>query len=95
VVVTFVQFANDAQEAFSTHKHPTLAYVIPALEQLYKHWKCRRNKIAYIRYHAALDATLNTVDEYYARTEDSDAFIMAMGMYSCFIIWLGNFLSVL
>jgi hypothetical protein len=81
-----LQFADDAQQAFSGHSQPTLAYVIPALEQLFKHWKMRCNKPAYAQYHNALNAGLTTVNEYYTWTEDSDTFIMAMGTYMLILL---------
>jgi hypothetical protein len=56
-----------------------LHLALPALEALHKAWTVRATKPRYSRFAAALTAGTDKIAEYYEKTEDSDAFIMAMG----------------
>ncbi len=47
-----------------------------------KNWDIRRSKPGYERYDQALTAALNVIGEYYEKTEDSDAYVLAMGTSS-------------
>lgn len=79
--LTYSQHANDAQQAFSSDMYPTVAMGIPALEHLHKKWSRLVDLPKYAVYSTALQAGLDKVNEYYIMTENSDAFIMCMGMY--------------
>ena len=76
----FHQIADDAQQAFLSSKYPWLSLVIPALERLHKSWDVRQSKPGYERYEDALSAGLEVIGEYYEKTEDSEAYVLAMGM---------------
>ena len=75
-----VQYADNAQHAFSSDQAPTLHLALPALEALHKAWSSRRAHVKYLGFIAALDAGLAKITQYYDRTADSDAYTFAMRM---------------
>jgi hypothetical protein len=76
-----VQTADKAQQAFSYSSIPTLSNAIPALEKLYTTWEKQRVLPEAEPFKHALDAALKKVNEYYVKTSESDAHIMAMRMF--------------
>jgi hypothetical protein len=67
-----------AQQAFSSDQGSTLHLAIPALETLHKAWSSRSERVKYQYFAPALRAAANKLDEYYEKTTDSPAYIMAM-----------------
>jgi hypothetical protein len=67
-----------AQQAFSSDQGSTLHLAIPALETLHKAWSSRAEKLKYAHFGPALKAAAAKLDEYYKKTTDSPAYIMAM-----------------
>jgi hypothetical protein len=76
----FLQYADVAQQAFSSDTGTTLHLAIPALETLHRAWSSRADRHKYIRFSPALRAAAQKLDEYYEKTTDSPAYIMAMCM---------------
>jgi hypothetical protein len=74
------QTADKAQQAFSSVTVPTLCNAVPALEKLYATWEKQRALPEAKPFKSALDAAMAKVDEYYIKTAESDAHIMAMCM---------------
>ena len=67
-----------AQQAFSSDQGSTLHLAIPALETLHKAWSSRSERTKYRYFAPALKAAANKLDEYYGKTTDSPAYVMAM-----------------
>jgi hypothetical protein len=67
-----------AQQAFSSDRGSTLHLAIPALKTLHKAWFSRSERTKYRYFAPALDAAVNKLNEYYEKTTDSPAYIMAM-----------------
>lgn len=74
----WVQFADNAQQAFSSSSTPTLHHVLPTLEKLYVSWEKALGKPCYDTFVPALAAGMK-LDTYYQQSAESDAHIMAMG----------------
>jgi hypothetical protein len=77
--LTVQQHADNAQQAFSSEQVSTLHLGIPALEALHRAWSSRASRSKYARFSAALNAACDKIDDYYEKTTDSSAYIMAMG----------------
>jgi hypothetical protein len=77
-----IQHADKAQQAFSSDQVSTLHLGIPALEALHKAWSSRADKPKYVPFTPALTKACDKVDEYYEKTTDSPAYILAMCMLS-------------
>jgi len=60
----------------------TLHLGIPALEALHKAWSSRAERPKYALFSLALAKACEKVDQYYEKTTDSPAYIMAMCMLS-------------
>ncbi|KLO04286.1 cytochrome P450 [Schizopora paradoxa] len=73
-----LEFADDAQHAFSSDNQPTLHKALPVLEELHKEWESRIDNPAYHEFEDALRAGCEKVDEYYRKTADSDALTFSM-----------------
>jgi len=73
-----LQYADVAQQAFSSDAGTTLHLAIPALEMLHRAWSSRAERPKYARFAPALNAAAQKLDEYYEKTTDSPAYIMAM-----------------
>jgi hypothetical protein len=73
-----VQYADVAQQAFSSEQGSTLHLAIPALETLHKAWSSHSERPKYARFASALKAAANKLDEYYEKTTDSPAYIISM-----------------
>ncbi|GLB43962.1 putative hAT family C-terminal dimerisation region [Lyophyllum shimeji] len=73
-----LEFADKAQQAFSSDSQPSLHHALPALESLYKAWSSRMSKAKYARYRTALEAGVSKIVEYYDKTSTSHAYTMAM-----------------
>jgi hypothetical protein len=76
--ITRCQHADNAQQAFSSEQVSTLHLAIPALEALHRAWSSRSGRPKYKRFTAALDAACSKVDEYYEKTTEAPAYILAM-----------------
>ena len=74
------QHADIAQQAFSADARPTLHNALPAIEKMYSAWQKASEKPHYRIFKPALEAAMAKLDEYYKRTAESDAHIIAMGM---------------
>ncbi|KAG6870481.1 hypothetical protein C0995_012706 [Termitomyces sp. Mi166 len=70
--------ANNAQQAFLSDHVSTLHLAIPALEALYRAWSSRANHAKYAAFTPALQATCQKINDYYEKTTNSPAYIMAM-----------------
>ncbi|KAK0430159.1 hypothetical protein EV421DRAFT_335347 [Armillaria borealis] len=70
---------DDAQQEFSADGYPSLHLVLPALEKLHENLGKRLDDPAYAPFAAAIQASLNVIEEYYSRTEYSDAYIICSG----------------
>jgi hypothetical protein len=75
------QHADVAQQAFSAETRPTLHNALPAIEKMYSAWQKALEKPRYDIFKPALEAAMAKLDEYYQRTAESDAHIIAMGMF--------------
>ncbi|KAG6882036.1 hypothetical protein C0992_012912, partial [Termitomyces sp. T32_za158] len=71
--------ADKAQQSFSSAQLPTLFNAIPAIEILYSAWNTRATKKKYELFTPALNAATRKLNEYYEKTADSNAHIIAMG----------------
>jgi hypothetical protein len=81
-----------AQQAFSSDAGTTLHLAIPALETLHKAWSSRAGRAKYARFAPALNAAASKIDEYYEKTTESPAYVMAMSSsLCCCIITIVNF----
>ena len=74
-----IKHADIAQQAFSVEKAPSLHNALPAVEALHAAWNKRSTKKKYAPFQAALVAATNKLNEYYTKTAESDAHILAMG----------------
>jgi hypothetical protein len=81
--LTFSQHANNAQQAFSSEQVSTLHLAIPALEALHRAWSTRADRPKYERFVTALQAACTKIDEYYEKTTETPAYIMAMSKIIC------------
>jgi len=57
---------------------PTLFNAIPAIETLHAAWASRAERVKYRSFKDALDAAMAKLNEYYKKTAESDAHILAM-----------------
>lgn len=73
-----LSYADVAQQAFSSDQGSTLHLAIPALETLHKSWSSRAERPKYARFAGALKTAADKLDEYYEKTTDSPAYIIAM-----------------
>jgi hypothetical protein len=65
-------------------KHPSLAYVTPALEHIYQKWNEHLDAKKWPRFQRfvpALTAGFDMIEKYYNKTEQTDAYILAQGMF--------------
>ena len=77
-----LKHADNAQQAFSSDQNPSLHLAIPALEVLHKAWSSRLVRPKYYHFKAPLRAAIDKIVDYYEKTGDSDAYIIAMCEYS-------------
>jgi hypothetical protein len=54
---------------------------VPALEKLYTTWKTQFGMPGAEPFRSVIDAAMRKINEYYVKTAESDAHIMAMGMF--------------
>jgi hypothetical protein len=80
-MIMLFQFADVAQQAFSSELGSTLHLAIPALETLHKAWSSRVKRTKYACFTPALDAVAEKLDEYYEKTTESPVYIMSMCLY--------------
>ena len=73
-----LQYADVAQQAFSSDQGSTLHLAIPALETLHKAWSSRAERPKYTHFAPALNAAAVKLDEYYDKTTQTPAYIIAM-----------------
>ena len=71
------------QQAFSSEQVSTLHLAIPALEALHRAWSTQADQPKYECFVAALNAASTKIDEYYEKTTESPAYIMATGISVC------------
>lgn len=65
----------------------TLHLGIPVLEALHRAWTSRVNRIKYTPFSLALQAACHKIDDYYEKTTDTPAYIIAMSAYFTFVIF--------
>jgi len=82
----YCQHADNAQQAFSSDQASTLHLAIPALEALHRAWSSRAGRPKYERFAPALEAACRKIEEYYEKTAESPAYIMAMSMSLLFVL---------
>ena len=80
------QHADKAQQAFSAAKIPLLHNALPAVEALHAAWSKRAEKWKYAVFKDALDAATQKLNDYYQKTAESDAHILAMGTLNTFLL---------
>ncbi|KAG2743075.1 hypothetical protein P692DRAFT_20747423 [Suillus brevipes Sb2] len=73
-----LSYADVAQQAFSTERGSTLHLAIPALETLHRAWSSRAERSKYAWFATSLQAATAKVDEYYEKTTQSPAYVMAV-----------------
>ena len=66
------------QQSFASDTGPATHLALPALESLHKAWHTQSMKAEYADFWSALEAGVNKIANYYEKTADSDAYIMAM-----------------
>jgi hypothetical protein len=71
------------QQAFSSDRNPSLHLAIPALEALHKAWSSRLAWLKYSHFKIPLHTAIKKIEGYYAKTSDSDTYIMAMCKFIC------------
>lgn len=76
-----LKHADNAQQAFSSDQNPSLHLAVPALEALHKAWSSRLVRPKYYHFKAPLQAAIDKIVDYYEKTGDSDAYIIAMREY--------------
>jgi hypothetical protein len=84
MIQQYYQHADNAQQAFSSEQESTLHLAIPALEALHRAWSSRAERPKYARFSLALKAAYTKIDEYYEKTTESPAYILAMSALSLF-----------
>ncbi|KAG2049981.1 hypothetical protein BDR06DRAFT_1067076 [Suillus hirtellus] len=73
-----LSYADVTQQAFSSECGSTLHLTIPALKTLYRAWSSCAKRSKYAWFTPLLQAAAAKVDEYYERTMQPPAYIMAM-----------------
>ncbi|KAF5365840.1 hypothetical protein D9757_012805 [Collybiopsis confluens] len=76
--ITLLTYADNAQQAFSAEKEPSLYIGIPALEALHRAWSTRSTRSKYSPFRTALEAGVSKVEEYYEKITDNQAYIISM-----------------
>jgi hypothetical protein len=79
------QHADNAQQAFLSEQASTLHLAILALEALHRAWSSHAEHPKYDQFVPALEAAYMKIDEYYEKTTNLPAYILAMSMSSLFI----------
>ena len=59
---------------------------IPALEALHRAWSSHAERLKYQRFAYALKCACTKIDDYYEKTTQSPAYIMAMSMFLLFAL---------
>ena len=90
---SFLQYADVAQQAFSSDAGTMLHLAIPALETLHRAWSSRTERLKYACFAPVLSAAAQKIDEYYEKTTDSPAYIMVMR--ACFSFYVSLMLMSL
>jgi len=65
--------------------------VVPALEKLYTTWEKQKEQLEMASFRDAIAAAMRKVNEYYVKTAESDAHIMAMHEYINYYISFNMF----
>jgi hypothetical protein len=82
-----LQYADVAQQAFSSDAGTTLHLAIPALETLHRAWSSRPEQSKYACFAPALTAAAQKLNEYYEKMTDSPGYIMAMCAWFWFYLF--------
>jgi hypothetical protein len=90
-ILTVLQHADNAQQAFSSDNISTLHRGIPALEALYNVWDSRVDRPKYAPFSAALKAACTKINDYHKQTEKSPVYIVTMGLYPLHGVLLSPF----
>jgi hypothetical protein len=92
ILLDLLSVSERAQQSFSSDRGASVHLVLPALEAMHKAWLSRTLKSKYINAGlvVALDAGIKKIGEYYERSAESDAYIVAM----CKLISLARLLYV-
>jgi hypothetical protein len=70
----------------SKEDFPTCTRVLPMLELLMSEWEDRLEKKEYKPVHNALRAGIKLLEKYYRRSDETDAYFIAHGMWSLNLI---------
>lgn len=73
-----MQWADAAQQAFSSDTVLTLHNALPALEALHQAWSSRIDRYKYSEFTDGLRAGTEKIAQYYELTANSHAYTMAM-----------------
>lgn len=81
IITIYHQHADNAQQAFPSDTAATLHLAIPALEALHKAWSSRQHKIKYSVFREPLTVELAKLADYYKKSADCEAYLIAMRKY--------------
>lgn len=85
----FLQYADQAQQAFLSSHTLSLHNALPAIEALHAAWskKAESTRAKYKLFKEGLVAAMEKLEEYYEKTAQSDVHIFAMGIDPPFHIY--------
>jgi hypothetical protein len=92
--LTLYKHADNAQQAFSSEQASTLHLAIPALEALHRAWSSRAQRPKYERFAHALECACTKIDEYYEKTTETSAYIMAMSTLLLFMLRVADAIDI-
>ena len=80
ILLDLLSVSERAQQSFSSDCGASVHLVLPALEAMHKAWLSQTSKMKYIDAGliVALNAGIEKIGEYYERSAESDAYIVAM-----------------
>ena len=87
------KYADVVEQAFLSDVGTTLHLAIPALETLHKSWSTHAGWAKYARFAPALNVAAMKIDEYYEKTTDSPAYVMAMSS-SVYFLYISRLLTL-
>ncbi|EIW62610.1 hATC-domain-containing protein, partial [Trametes versicolor FP-101664 SS1] len=70
--------ADNAQQAFSSDRGPSLHLALPALEALQRAWISRASKSKYAEFSSALEAGCSKIKDYYEKTAEAQVYTFAL-----------------
>ncbi|KAI1782028.1 hypothetical protein LXA43DRAFT_907023 [Ganoderma leucocontextum] len=76
--IDILEDADKYHQVFSSDKVPTLHRVIPAMESLCTRWEKKLADPKYTIFHPALRNSLDKLNKYYTKLDNSDAYVLSM-----------------